>query len=277
MKFRIITLMDNRAREGLESEHGFSVYVESGGTKLLFDTGQSDKFMENAKRLGVNLDELDYVVVSHGHYDHSGGLKPLLESAESKFKLLVGEGFFEGKYKLTQSGDYSYIGNSFGKSDVEDLGLDVRIVDENMLEIAEDMLLFRGFDNMQRYESLNENFVLKEGDEYRIDDFSDELVLGLRSKEGLYLLLGCSHPGLINILETVRKRTGEKIAGVIGGTHLVSADKSWVDEALNYIEKSSISLLATSHCTGDVAEREISKRFPERYLENFAGKVIDIC
>jgi 7,8-dihydropterin-6-yl-methyl-4-(beta-D-ribofuranosyl)aminobenzene 5'-phosphate synthase len=276
MDYRIVSLMDNRARAGLKQEHGLSIYIESERIKLIFDTGMTGKFIENAENLGIELSEADYVVLSHGHYDHSGGLQSLVDRSGNKFKLFVGQGFFEGKYKLIEADKYKYIGNQFKEKDLYEKDLDVKTVSEDMVYIEEELILFRNFDQVQDFEKLNPNFVHKSDGGYVQDEFKDELVLGIKREDGIFLILGCSHPGFINILETVKVRTGQKICGVIGGTHLVGADSSWIDKVASYLEDSEIDIVATSHCTGELAEEELKRRLKDKFLEIKVGDEIQI-
>lgn len=272
MKYRIVSLMDNRSIEGFEHEHGLSIYLESEGARILFDTGMTGKFIGNAEKLGIDICSLDIVVLSHGHYDHSGGLESLIDGVGSQFELLVGEGFFDGKYKCAADGKEEYIGNPFSEDDLCKSGINVKVVSEDMIYIADDLILFRHFDHIQDFEKLNPKFTKSVGDNRVLDEFKDELSLGIKTEKGIFLILGCSHPGFVNILETVKARTGENICGVMGGTHLVNADNYWIEEVVSYIEDSGIDMVATSHCTGEIAEKKLMKRLKKKFREVRAGE-----
>ena len=113
MSIKITTLIENTPGEhlALKNEHGISFYIEKDDYKVLFDTGQSDAFLYNAQQLNIELDRLDYVVLSHGHYDHSGGFTHLTEKTNN-FTLITGKGFFDGKYGKIKT-SYEYLGNNF--------------------------------------------------------------------------------------------------------------------------------------------------------------------
>ena len=117
MSFKITTLIENMPdTEGkLAYEHGFSVFIEFDGRKILFDTGQTGAFVENAEALGVNLSETDAVILSHGHYDHTGGVPKLLKTLEKRTPLYIGKEFFASKYKKLEDVSYKYNGNPFSK------------------------------------------------------------------------------------------------------------------------------------------------------------------
>ncbi len=121
MNFKITTLIENNPDENnfLLSEHGLSLYIETDEMKILFDTGQSGDFIENAEKLNVDLSDLKYVVLSHGHYDHSGGFRKLVDKVGNSYKLIVGEKFFNNKYKLIERDTYKYNGNSFDKEYIQ--------------------------------------------------------------------------------------------------------------------------------------------------------------
>lgn len=115
MSLKITTLIENNSyiNNTLHSEHGFSLYIEINEKKILFDTGQSGNFIKNAEKLKINLKDLDYVVLSHGHYYHSDGFGKFVQNINKSFQLIVGNGFFNKKYKLTEREQYKFNGNSF--------------------------------------------------------------------------------------------------------------------------------------------------------------------
>ncbi|MDK2808746.1 MAG: 7,8-dihydropterin-6-yl-methyl-4-(beta-D-ribofuranosyl)aminobenzene 5-phosphate synthase, partial [Clostridiales bacterium] len=118
MELQITTLIENQSDDNgtLRFEHGLSIYVEADGKKILFDTGQSGAFIENAKALGINLNTLDYCILSHGHYDHTGGVERFVSEVENLPEFIMGEEFFQPKYKINQTNDYQYNGNSFSEA-----------------------------------------------------------------------------------------------------------------------------------------------------------------
>jgi 7,8-dihydropterin-6-yl-methyl-4-(beta-D-ribofuranosyl)aminobenzene 5'-phosphate synthase len=278
MNFKITTLIENNTDDNnsLINEHGLSLYIEINELKLLVDTGESGDFIKNAEKLNLNLDDLDYVLLSHGHYDHTGGFKKLVENKTSSFKLIVGERFFCDKYKLTEDKSYRFNGNSFNKEYVDKNNISIKKMNEDIFYINENIMVISNFERSNDYECLNENFHIREDGGYILDDFSDEIALVIKSEKGLVVILGCSHFGVCNILETIIKRTGLPIYGVIGGIHLVGADNKRIEKTLNYFQENNINILALSHCTGEKAIEEIKERLGEKYLYNNTGNIIEI-
>jgi len=113
VRIRIVTLIENSPGEhlALKTEHGISFYIEKENHTIIFDTGQSGAFIQNARKLGINLEDIEMVAISHGHYDHSGGLRHLVDSVHP-FELVVGKGFFNKKY-ATDGISFEYLGNDF--------------------------------------------------------------------------------------------------------------------------------------------------------------------
>ena len=150
MELQITTLIENEPDDkgALKCEHGLSLYIEFQGKKILFDTGQTGAFLENAKALGKSLEAVDYILISHGHYDHSGGVPGLLETLEKKLVLsenkpidkipmLVGAEFFHPKYKQLPDGSWHYNGNPFEENQLEKAPVMLQKLTEDMTYIAE--------------------------------------------------------------------------------------------------------------------------------------------
>ena len=185
MSLKITTLIENNSDENniLLSEHGLSLYIETGEIKILFDTGKSGDFIKNAEKLKIDLSNLDYVILSHGHYDHSGGFRKLVENTKNSFKLIVGNGFFNKKYKLLESDEYKFNGNSFDEKFINMNDIYTKCIDQDSFNITEDVILFSNFERNTDFEVLNKKFYIKQNDEYMIDDFSDEIVLAIKLKK----------------------------------------------------------------------------------------------
>lgn len=277
MSVKITTLIENKQDKNgiLINEHGLSLYIEFEDKKILFDTGKSGDFIDNAEKLNKDINDLDYVILSHGHYDHSGGFVRLANESNKNFKLIVGKGFFDEKYKLGEEG-YKFNGNPFREEFIKENNIALEYVDEDILEINDSIMVFSNFEESNDFESSNGKFFVKKNEGYVVDDFSDEIALGLKYEKGLVVILGCSHVGVINILNTIIKRTGMDIYCVIGGSHLVEADDLRLTKTIEFLKENNISLLKLSHCTGQKAINKLKNEFRSEFLYNNTGNFIEI-
>lgn len=278
MSVKITTLIENNPDKNnkLYNEHGLSLYIEVKDKKILFDTGQSGDFIKNAKKLNLDLSDVGFVVLSHGHYDHSGGFRKVVESINKSIKLIVGNGFFNEKYKLIEKEKYKFNGNSFDEKFIEENNISLQYINLDIFNLTEDVMLFSNFERNNDFEILNKKFYVKEDDRYIPDDFSDEIVLGIKHEKGLVVVLGCSHVGIVNILETITKRTGIAIYAVIGGSHLIEADELRLSNTINYLKEKNINILRLSHCTGDIAVKRLKEEFKDKFVYNNTGNIIEV-
>jgi len=279
MDLKIVTLIEDSLNDhsGLVCEHGLSIYIEINGTKILFDTGQSGIFTKNAKELGIDIKELDYVIFSHGHYDHTGGFKKLVETTGNSFQLIVGQGFFQDRYKLDGDNIIYYVKNNFDEEYVLDHNIKIRYISEDLLHINENIMVVSNFDKIINVDTLNKSFYKKQNNNFIRDEFLDEIALIIQIEKGIIVILGCSHPGIVNMLSTIEKRIGKEIYAVIGGTHLKEADDLMLDQTVAFFkERDYIRFLAMSHCTGEKAVRTFEKEFENRFVLNNTGNVISI-
>lgn len=277
MSLRIVTLMEDRLPVGSElvCEHGLSLYIEMNGIKILFDTGLSGNFIKNAEKLDIDLSDLQYVIMSHGHYDHTGGFKELVEAIGNPFQLIVGEDFFRKRYK--DDGDKKIsIGSRFDKEYVRFHNVDIKYMTENFYPITEDIAVISKFDQSMNIDVLNRKYYKEEKNKFVKDDFIDEISLLVNLEEGVIVILGCSHPGIVNILRTAERHFGKKLYGAIGGTHLIEADEQMLQETITYFrEKDNLHLLSMFHCTGENATTIFENEFKKQFLHNYTG--YEIC
>ncbi len=272
-ELRITTLIENMPDdEGkLLAEHGLSLHIEFDGKRILFDTGQTGDFVKNAKDLGIDLKALDDIILSHGHYDHSGGVMTLLSETERVLPFYVGEGFFAPKYKHLSDGTYRYNGNPFTKQELKAHQVDLHMVTEDVTRLSDKIILFKNFPAVSGFEHKNEKFVLPEGDAYRVDAFEEEIALGLRTGKGLVLIVGCSHVGICNILQAVTRRLDEPIYAVLGGTHLMEADENRLQKTMEVFRRFGVQCVAVSHCTGEQGIALAKETFGEQFVLNNTG------
>lgn len=276
MAVKITTLIENSPGEhkALKTEHGISFHIEKDGHQLLFDTGQSGTFLENAEQLRVDLSSLEYVVLSHGHYDHSGGLRPLTEVATG-FELIMGSGFFDEKFGF-KNGRYEYLGNNFDESYLQNKGINYRFADQPLTELVPGLYVVTQFPRIHKDETINPRFrVMKDGTMNQ-DPFNDEVLVAVDSPKGLIILLGCSHPGMKNMLDAAVALIGRPIYAVLGGTHLVEATTDSLKQSLNYLDGKHLEVIGVSHCTGEVAMNQLAAE-NNHYYHNRTGSALIVA
>jgi 7,8-dihydropterin-6-yl-methyl-4-(beta-D-ribofuranosyl)aminobenzene 5'-phosphate synthase len=289
MELRITTLIENNPDDKKELcfEHGLSLLIEADGKRILFDTGQSGDFIKNARTLDQNLTDLDYVIISHGHYDHSGGFIKFIEVVERSPKLIVGDEFFIPKYKKTTATEYKYNGNSFDEALIKYKQIPIKKVKEDIFYLTKNIMIFHNFARSTDYETLSDKFYVDECSEilerssqnrsaYVRDEFSDEIVLGINTDKGLVVIVGCSHVGIVNILRTIIERTGKAIYAIIGGTHLVDAEEFRIQQTISAFLAMNIYYIAVSHCTGEQGVKLIKENFEGTFIFNNTGNVINL-
>lgn len=265
-KIKIVTLMeDNLCEKGLVAEHGLSVYVETAKHKLLIDTGQSDKTWDNARQKGIDLKSIDTIILSHGHYDHSGGLMTF--ASLNPDALIYLRSNVGGDYYSCKEDGEKYIGIN---KDILKIP-NIQLVSEN-IKIDEELSLFTGVKPNRLWPKGNRLLHEKIGEEYVQDTFSHEQYLAIQYDKNQYALIsGCAHNGILNILDTFRKLYGTEPAIVVSGFHMIQ--QKYTDADLQEIRSVAEELVAmdtvfyTGHCTGTVAF-EILKEVMGEKLKN---------
>ena len=254
----ITALMDNKATEhkGLIAEHGLSLYVRYNDRRILFDCGAGPNPLSNAHRLGVDLKQLDAVILSHSHYDHAAGFRNLTENHMGSATLYTGPHFFEPKYAKNGI-RYTDLSAGFDQSFLEEYGIGHRVVD-GFAEIFPGVYLIGDFPRIYPFEQIPQRFVRRTAQGFVADDFSDEICVAFRIEGGLAVLVGCSHPGILNMMTNVSNRLNLPIKAVFGGTHLVEADEHRIQDTILHLQDMGLSVLGLSHCSGDAAECAIS-------------------
>lgn len=278
MDLKITTLIENNQDNDkrLFYEHGLSLYIEADNKKILFDTGQTGDFIKNARLLKKSLDDLDYVILSHGHYDHSGGVKKLLNHLNRNTKFIMGKEYFYPKYKKIEKDEYKFNGNSFDENYLISRGFSIKKEDSDIEFLTKKIILFHNFNTFTNYEKINKKFFIKKQNEFIPDDFKDEMAMGIITQKGLVVIVGCSHIGIINILKSIKERININIYAVIGGTHMIEADDITIDNTISDFKKLKINSIAVSHCTGEKAIEKIKDIFSENFIINNTGNIIKI-
>ncbi|SHI66200.1 MBL fold metallo-hydrolase [Parasporobacterium paucivorans] len=261
--------------ESLGSEHGLSVYIETDHHKILFDTGASGLFAENAEKMQIDLSKVDLAVISHGHYDHGGGLRTFLEM-NSSAKIYFGKKAFGDYYANRSNGEKKYIG--LDKTLMSD---DRFVFGEGQIVIDEELELFSGVKGNRLKPPGNQDLFMREGESYKLDDFSHEQNLVIKENGNTVLVAGCAHAGIVNILEHFRADKNGKPSHVIGGFHLYNrgAEQYENSDAMAEIGSYLLStgaMFYTCHCTGIPAYERLKSMMGEsvNYLSTGSRLII---
>ena len=277
MKGRITILCENSVGplSGTLGEHGFSALIEPfGGDPLLFDTGQGLTLLHNARRMNKDLSRVKKVVISHGHYDHAGGLKHLLEECGTK-QVLGHPAIFSPRYRVKDSGDCYPIGIPAGREELEAAGASFDFSKE-FRAIAPGIFMTGEVPRVTDFETGDQGLYCDcAGQE--LDTTPDDQSLVLECEKGLVLLLGCCHAGLINTVEHVAGMTGRRdIYAIIGGTHLGFCSQEQIGATINALRSLGIKKLAASHCTGFAAAVRLSRELPADFQTAMVGYTLEV-
>lgn len=277
MSFRITILCENSVGPiaGALGEHGFGALIESTGeAPLLFDTGQGATLVHNAGRMNKDLARVGAVVISHGHYDHAGGLLPLLAAFGPK-RVYGHPCIFRQRHRVKDTGECHPIGIPQDRATLEAEGATFDLSTE-FREVAPGMFLTGEVPRVTRFETGDQGLYCDcTGQE--LDTTPDDQSLVLETGKGLVIILGCCHAGLVNTLEHVAYMTGRRdVYAVIGGTHLGFCGQEQLDRTIEAIKSWKISKVAAGHCTGFAAAARLSREIPREFQSAMVGYTLEL-
>jgi 7,8-dihydropterin-6-yl-methyl-4-(beta-D-ribofuranosyl)aminobenzene 5'-phosphate synthase len=275
--FRITVLCENSVGpiSGTLGEHGFSALIEpAAGEPLLFDTGQGLTLLHNARRMNKDLSRVGQVVISHGHYDHCGGLKPLLDECGGK-RVYGHPEVFRSRYRVKDTGECFAIGMPLERAELEAAGAAFDLSTE-FRTIAPGISLTGEVPRVTVFESGDQGLYCDcTGQEQ--DSTPDDQSLVLETEKGLVLILGCCHAGLVNTVEHVAYMTGRRdIYAVIGGTHLGFCSQEQIGMTVAAIRNLGIKKLAVSHCTGFASSARLSRELSKEFQVAMVGYAVEV-
>ena len=262
---KITVLADNRKFDDtLESEHGLCIYLETENYKCLLDTGASDVFITNAEKLGIDLNEVDFVFISHGHADHIGGLPEFL-TVNVKAKIVLSENAINQSFFSTRNGLHP-INIDFDFSPYTERFV---FVDSEMV-IRDEIRVFSATENKYPLPKANAALFKQRGNGLLSDDFNHELVISFGT-DNLFVYTGCAHRGLMNILSSILLSPTKKIGTVMGGFHLSDSNATQRFETEAEIENIGSelkkiypdTLFITGHCSGENAFKLLKTKLGE--------------
>ncbi len=260
---QVTVVCDNHAHGDLQAEHGLAFWIQSTADCLLFDTGSGETLLPNAASLGIPLGECQRVVLSHGHYDHSGGLARLWQLGVHCPVLAHPDALLP---RYSRHPD----------KPVRSIGMPTPIVTQ-LWQLPTQLRQWstspRWLDSwwgtsgeIPRQEPLEDVggpfFLDAEG--CAPDLIEDDLALWLNTPRGLVIVLGCCHSGLINTITHIRRVTGiEKVAGILGGLHLLHAKEPRLAHTLDFLRQCQLDFLRPGHCTGDAVIERLQRQLPD--------------
>jgi 7,8-dihydropterin-6-yl-methyl-4-(beta-D-ribofuranosyl)aminobenzene 5'-phosphate synthase len=248
-------------------EHGFSALVEVDGEAILFDAGSGKGIIPNTMTFGKDLRAVKKICISHGHFDHTEGLPQVLPLMQSP-DVHAHPGVFQeriGERKLGETVVRRFIGIPYRREYLEYLGARFRL-ECGFREIARDVFLTGEVPRYSIFEKGDANLLLPHAGSFVQDPILDDQSLVIRTSQGLVVLFGCAHSGMINILDHARKKTGEeRIHAVLGGTHLGFLSPEQLAASIQELKTMDPHVVGVSHCTGMKPAVRMWQEFGERF------------
>jgi len=270
MEIHLTTLSENTANYGYLAEWGLSILVEVDNLKILVDTGPSFSAVHNAQLMGVDLSTIDQIVLSHGHADHTGGLRDVLK-VKGVVEIIAHPDIFTAKYVQRDQEGVKCCGIPFSREELESRGARFNLTREP-IRIGENVMTTGEIPMVSGYEEVENNLFIKEGDALHQDQLADDLALLIDTDFGLVVILGCAHRGIVNTLRRAQSLTGKELVyAAIGGTHLFRASEERIGQTIADLKQMEIQKLGVSHCTGFRASARLAQEFEKVFFLNNAG------
>ena len=272
---RITVLVENKAQgSGLLAVHGLAFWLEAGQRNVLFDTGPGAALEHNARRLGIALESADAIVLSHGHYDHTGGLAVASRLAPQA-TIYAHPAAFERKYAGSAGGTNRDIGAADSEDRLARWVTHRLVHTAEPTEVCEGVSVTGAIPRLTDFEDTGGSFFL-DGDSRVHDPLIDDQALFFGSSRGTVVLLGCAHAGVINTLRYVQELTGGRpIHTVVGGMHLMQASPERMEQTIEALRELDVERLGPAHCTGAKATAQLAAAFPGRCFSCAAGATME--
>lgn len=276
MDVKITTLSENTATFGHIAEWGLSMLIEADGKKILFDTGAGFSTVYNAHLNNIDLRTIDRMVLSHGHYDHTGGIVDVLMRMNKEIEVIAHPDIWTAKYSKHGDNPVHFAGMPYRRDLLENFGARFNLT-EKPVHITDNIYTTGEVPLLSAYEKVDDNLWVKEGGKLQPDKMADDLGMVIDTEYGLVVILGCAHRGIVNTLKHAQKLAGkELIYAAIGGTHLINASGGRLQKTAVELREMGVQYLGVSHCTGFEAEAYLYREFGEHFFLNNAGSRLEL-
>lgn len=266
----ITILVDDFEVPGLVAEHGLSFLIELDGGRILFDTGQGPALEANSRTLGVDLATIDTLILSHGHYDHTGGIPHLIEVAKS-MNIYAHPGTMQKRFNIRDGVAKPVQIPRRSRIAIERFPTSRLFWVSRPHSLSERLGLTGPIPRKTSFEDTGGPFFLDKAAQHP-DLIEDDLALWIKTGEGLVICVGCCHSGLINTLDCIRSLTGEsRIRAIIGGLHLIHAGENRLDQTLSELRRFAPQAIIPCHCTGELAVSFLGKALGASLTPGVAG------
>ena len=279
---RLTIVVENSAslsNSSVWAQHGLSIFLDLGfgpeRMKLLLDTGASSEVMlHNADALDLDLSKIDLICLSHGHYDHTGGLMGILERVNGRVCILAHPDIFAPKLKARPV--LKFIGLPFSRAELEAAGA-IMLEARGPVTVAPGVMTTGEVPRLESFEKVEGFWTVKDG-QYCQDSIPDDQALAINLPgKGLVVITGCAHAGIINTIRHAQKITGvEEIHAVIGGFHLMGADEKRIDSTAEALQRLDPAIVRPGHCTGQKAVCRLQEALGDRCQPLAAGDSIQL-
>lgn len=273
---RITFLVDNISQQGLSAEHGFAVLIEQKKQRLLFDCGQGEALFHNADKLNIALNDLDAIILSHGHFDHGGNLKQLLLDNPNA-TLYLHPDCLQTRYSLHPNKEPRKI--SLPQSAIEAINqfpTKQKQFNKFVKQITDNIFITGQIPRVNKEEQISGPFYL-DPLKQRQDKLLDDQSLWIETKEGIVVIAGCCHSGIINTLTHIKNKAAQqKFICLLGGLHLLNADQNRLDATIDYLNKVQLTSVYPAHCTGQEANKQLKKKIRSKVKNTYAGLTVII-
>ena len=270
----ITVLVENTAQgHGLLGEHGLSFWIEIGPRRILFDAGQTNVVSHNSGLLDIDLSSMDAMVLSHGHYDHTGGLAAIARSTTRREKGVAAYAHpraLEDKYARNADGTGRYIGMAADSRNALHTSFELRKT-EAPIEVGEGLMVTGPIPRITDFEDTGGPF-FKDPECRQPDDLIDDQAAFLETSAGTVVILGCAHAGIVNTVTYAQEISGvERVLAILGGFHLAPAKDDEIELTIDAIQRVAPELICPLHCSGFTARSRFAARMPEAYVQGLVG------
>ncbi|MCK5075200.1 MAG: MBL fold metallo-hydrolase [Calditrichia bacterium] len=262
-KLKLTIISENRVDNPLLiAEQGLSIYIETDKHNILFDTGQESAICHNSAHLGLDLKNVDYIVLSHGHYDHGDGLLQYMKKYNDA-NVIAHSSVFNKKYSIINE-DKKYIGLAYTQKEMEEMGAHF-IFKSQPYEIVPNVIFSGEITLITEYEKIEDKYVERILESDIHDELHDEAALYIKTDKGLVILMGCGHKGPINTIKHgMRKTNVHKVHAILGGMHLKNSPDEKIDKIITALKEIKFDYIFPLHCTGFNAISKLRYEFGKK-------------